>query len=80
MKIFKDLWWFFKAERKGYGVGLLALFIVSLTHLIPPLIIGKIIDHIVKRNLTLPLILSFSGILYTVYSILFYNILNISIP
>ena len=63
MKIFKDLWWFFKAERKGYGVGLLALFIVSLTHLIPPLIIGKIIDHIVKRNLTLPLILSFSGIL-----------------
>ena len=50
MKIFKDLWWFFKAEKKGYGVGLLALFIVSLTHLIPPLIIGKIIDHIVKRN------------------------------
>ncbi|KSU10109.1 hypothetical protein LMG8520_1221 [Lactococcus lactis subsp. lactis] len=26
MKIFKDLWCFFKAEKKGYGVGLLALF------------------------------------------------------
>lgn len=27
MKIFKDLWWFFKAERKGYGVGLLAFLL-----------------------------------------------------
>lgn len=52
MKIFKELWWFFKEEKKGYGIGLFALFMVSLTHLIPPLIIGKVIDHLVKHNLT----------------------------
>lgn len=48
----------FKAEKRLWRWSI-SPFIVSLTHLIPPLIIGKIIDHIVKRNLTLPLILSF---------------------
>lgn len=63
MGIFRDLWWFFKSEKKGYGVGLFALFMVSMTHLIPPLVIGEIIDHIVKHTLTLTLVLEFSGIL-----------------
>ncbi|PCR99226.1 multidrug resistance ABC transporter ATP-binding/permease [Lactococcus fujiensis JCM 16395] len=63
MKIFKELWWFFKSEKKGYGIGLFALFMVSMTHLIPPLIIGKVIDHIVKHNLTWPLLTEYLIIL-----------------
>ena len=63
MKIFKELWWFFKSEKRGYGIGLFALFMVSLTHLVPPLIIGKIIDHIVRHSLTVPILIEYLVIL-----------------
>ncbi|GAB2025875.1 ABC transporter transmembrane domain-containing protein [Lactovum odontotermitis] len=52
MRAFIQLWWYFKDEKKGYGRGLFALFCVSLTHLVPPIIIGKFIDDIVRRDLT----------------------------
>ncbi len=63
MKIFRELWWFFKSEKKGYGIGLIALFMVSLTHLVPPLIIGKIIDHIVKHTITWTVMTEYLSIL-----------------
>lgn len=52
MRIFRELGWFFKTEKKGYLIGLISLFMVSLTHLVPPLIIGKVIDHIVKHTIS----------------------------
>ncbi|MDR2975694.1 MAG: ATP-binding cassette domain-containing protein [Streptococcaceae bacterium] len=55
MRAFIQLWWYFKDEKKGYGLGLFALFCVALTHLIPPIIIGKFIDDIVRRDLTVSL-------------------------
>ncbi|MDR0299701.1 MAG: ATP-binding cassette domain-containing protein [Streptococcaceae bacterium] len=63
MRAFRQLWWYFKEEKKGYGLGLFALFLVSLTHLIPPIIIGRFIDALVKRDLTLSLILEYLLIL-----------------
>ncbi|MFC4652593.1 ABC transporter ATP-binding protein [Lactococcus nasutitermitis] len=63
MRIFRELWWFFKSEKKGYGIGLFSLFMVSLTHLVPPLIIGKIIDHIVKHTISWQIVTEYLSIL-----------------
>lgn len=55
MRPLHQLWWYFKEEKKSYGLGIFALFCVALTHLIPPIIIGRFIDNIAKRNLTVRL-------------------------
>ncbi|KMJ59359.1 multidrug ABC transporter ATP-binding protein [Bacillus sp. LL01] len=52
MSIFKDLWWFFKQERKSYIPGVLLLAIVAFLELIPPRIVGMTVDYIVDGTLT----------------------------
>ncbi|MGX7329212.1 ABC transporter ATP-binding protein [Enterococcus bulliens] len=52
MSIFKKLGWFFKAEKKHYIIGIIALIVVAIVQLIPPKIIGVIIDEIDGRLLT----------------------------
>lgn len=46
MGIFKRLGWFFKQEKKSYLLGILSLFIVAILQLIPPRIIGIVVDEI----------------------------------
>lgn len=46
------LGWFFKREKKAYLSGVIALFIVSLLALIPPRIIGIVVDQIAQNTLT----------------------------
>lgn len=58
MRVFKDLWWFFKQEKTAYGLGILVLAAVSLFTLVPLLIIGVIVDHIVYQTLTLENLIS----------------------
>ncbi|ODJ52725.1 multidrug ABC transporter permease/ATP-binding protein [Brochothrix thermosphacta] len=53
MKIFKDLWWFFKQEKRAYIIGVMALVTVSLLSLIPARLIGKTVDAIADRSLTM---------------------------
>lgn len=52
MKIVKDLWWFFKLEKKRYLTGILALSLVSVFNLVPPMMLGRVIDAITAKNLT----------------------------
>lgn len=52
MSIFKDLWWFFKQERKSYIPGVFLLAFVAFLELIPPRIVGLTVDHIVDGTLT----------------------------
>lgn len=52
MKVFAKLGWFIKQERKSYIVGIFILFIVALIDLLPPQIIGKVIDGITFNTLT----------------------------
>lgn len=52
MKIIKELSWFFKLEKKRYGIGIIALSFVSLLNLIPPKIMGSVIDGISGKTLT----------------------------
>ncbi|MGJ7437676.1 ABC transporter ATP-binding protein [Streptococcus equinus] len=52
MKIIKELWWFFKLEKKRYIVGILALILVAILNLIPPKVMGNVIDHVTSGELT----------------------------
>ena len=53
MAIFKKLWWFFKQEKKHYLIGITALIVVALVQLIPPWVIGKVIDEIASKQIHL---------------------------
>ncbi|WP_017727433.1 ABC transporter transmembrane domain-containing protein [Halalkalibacterium ligniniphilum] len=63
MKVFIDLWWFFKQEKLAYGAGVLLLAIVSLLTLVPPQIVGIIVDHINQGTLTETILFQWVGIL-----------------
>ena len=52
MKLLKKLYWFFKLEKWPYITGILALSLVSLLNLLPPRVIGEVIDQIASKDLT----------------------------
>ena len=52
MDIFKRLGWFFKQEKKSYLIGVAGLLIVAVLQLIPPRIIGIVVDEIETDALT----------------------------
>lgn len=57
MSIIKNLWWFFKEEKKRYLIGILSLSLVAVLNLIPPKIMGLVIDAITTGKLTRPQLL-----------------------
>lgn len=52
MKIIKDLWWFFRLEKKRYIIGILALILVAILNLVPPKVMGGVIDRVTSGELT----------------------------
>lgn len=52
MKIIKQLWWFFQLEKKRYLIGIASLCLVSALNLLPPYLMGEIIDQIAGNRLT----------------------------
>ena len=52
MSIIQKLWWFFKLEQRRYLVGIVALVLVSVLNLIPPMVMGRVIDAITSGRLT----------------------------
>ena len=52
MKIFFQLAWFFKQEKRAYIIGVSLLLIVAFLQLIPPKIIGIIVDEIHQKTLS----------------------------
>lgn len=52
MKILKDLGWFFRKEKRSYILGIASLFAISVLNLIPPMILGNVIDQITESSLT----------------------------
>ena len=63
MSIFKKLGWFFKQERKNYIIGVTALVLVAVMQLVPPKVIGIIIDEIAAEEIQLQTILFWIAIL-----------------
>lgn len=52
MNLTRKLGWFLKLEKRRYIIGILALSLVSVFNLIPPKVIGNIVDKIEAGNLT----------------------------
>ncbi|MEW9050025.1 MAG: ABC transporter transmembrane domain-containing protein [Neobacillus sp.] len=63
MKVFLDLGWFFKQEKKAYISGIIILMFVALLQLVPPKVIGIIADHINDKTLTKTILFEWIGIL-----------------
>ena len=53
MKLLHKLSWFFRLEKKHYLIGILSLILVSFFNLIPPRIMGVVIDRIDKKRLSM---------------------------
>lgn len=52
MRVFVDLLWFFKQEKRQYLFGVFLLLFVALLQLIPPKVIGVVVDEIKGKTLT----------------------------
>ncbi|MGD6842141.1 ABC transporter transmembrane domain-containing protein [Bacillus infantis] len=63
MKVFADLMWFFKQEKKSYVTGIVLLLFVAFLQLIPPKVIGIVVDHIKNDTLTSGLLVNWLLIL-----------------
>lgn len=63
MSIFKKLGWFFKQEKKSYIIGVFSLMMVALVQLVPPKVIGVIVDEIVNKEIRLTKIIVWVALL-----------------
>lgn len=52
MSIIRRLWWFFRLEKRRYLIGIFSLSLVAVLNLIPPKIMGAVIDSITEKKLT----------------------------
>ncbi|PFK31897.1 ABC transporter ATP-binding protein [Bacillus cereus] len=52
MKVFFNLAWFFKQEKRAYITGIILLFGVALLELVAPKVIGIVVDEINNQTLT----------------------------
>ena len=63
MRIFWELGWFFKERKKQYILGVLLLMVVAFLGILPPRIIGFIVDRISQGTLTPEYLLKWLSIL-----------------
>ncbi|MEH7116872.1 ABC transporter transmembrane domain-containing protein [Neobacillus vireti] len=66
MKVFIELGWFFKQEKKAYISGILVLLFVAILQLIPPKVIGFIADDIHDGTLTTKILIQWIMVLIAV--------------
>lgn len=64
MQIFLKLKWFFQENWKSYTVGVISLMLVALLQLVPPRIIGVVIDEIATGIITGQSLIQWLGILF----------------
>ncbi|HIZ70930.1 MAG TPA: ATP-binding cassette domain-containing protein [Candidatus Atopostipes pullistercoris] len=64
MGIYKKLGWFFKDRWKSYLIAIIALLIVAILQLIPPRIIGVVIDEIAMDVITMDSLIKWLVILF----------------
>ena len=63
MSIFKKLGWFFKQEKKSYIIGVFSLMMVALVQLVPPKVIGVVVNEIVNKEIRLTKIIVWVALL-----------------
>ena len=52
MRVFLDLMWFFSDHKKDYITGIVFLIAVSLLGLVPPALVGLLVNHLIHHTLT----------------------------
>ncbi|HSJ39285.1 MAG TPA: ABC transporter transmembrane domain-containing protein [Planococcus sp. (in: firmicutes)] len=63
MRVFLELGWFFKERKKQYAIGIFLLLIVAALGVLPPRIIGFVVDEISQGTLTPDYLIKWLGIL-----------------
>lgn len=71
MKLFWKLDWFFKERKKEYILGLIMLAFVAILNLIPPKVIGYVIDEIALKQLTLQSLLKWIAVIVIVAIVMY---------
>jgi len=71
MEIFRELLWYFKMEKKSYFFGISALIIVAVLNLLPPYVVGIIVDKIENDNLLLTDLIRWGLLLFLVGVIMY---------
>lgn len=66
MGIFSRLSWFFKHQWKQYLIGVIALILVAICNVIPPRIVGNIVDTVSKRNMTINYLVKNMSLLFVI--------------
>ncbi|MDR6124072.1 ATP-binding cassette subfamily B multidrug efflux pump [Bacillus sp. SLBN-46] len=66
MKVFLNLGWFFRQEKKSYISGIILLMLVAVLQLVPPKIIGIVADHINEGTMTKGILLQWVLVLIAV--------------
>jgi ATP-binding cassette, subfamily B, multidrug efflux pump len=76
MKVFFDLLWYFKQEKKAYISGIAILMFVALLQLVPPKVIGSIVDQVKNDSITKLSLLQYVSLLIltalTMYGLRYY--------
>ncbi|MFD1425934.1 ATP-binding cassette subfamily B protein [Kroppenstedtia sanguinis] len=63
MRIFQDLWWFFKQEKKSYIIGILLLLACAVLELFPPYVVRLVVDMIEGGKLEASFLLKWISLL-----------------
>ncbi|MFD1417552.1 ABC transporter ATP-binding protein [Companilactobacillus keshanensis] len=66
MGIFSRLSWFFKHRWRQYSFGVLALLLVAACNVVPPRIVGVVVDAVSKKTLTINFLIMNLGLLLLV--------------
>lgn len=64
MSVFRDLFWFFKMEKKSYGLGIAVLVLVAMLELLPPYVVGLVVDGIAAGTLNRGELIKWLGMLF----------------
>lgn len=60
--VLKKLGWFFKKYKKQYGIAVLLLMLATVLEIIPPYLIGVIIDYITEGEMTRDLLIKYVAV------------------
>lgn len=63
MRVFLELGWFFNERKKQYAIGIFMLLIVAFLGILPPRIIGFVVDEISRGTLTSGYLLKWLSVL-----------------
>ncbi|AGT31649.1 multidrug ABC transporter ATP-binding protein [Geobacillus genomosp. 3] len=71
MSVFRDLFWFFRQEKKAYITGVLLLVIVAFLETIPPKVIGLLVDYMKNGTMTKEVLVRWVAVLAAIAGALY---------